>query len=144
MSVLTWRALRLMAVLVVSGCLGSCGDSPTAPSLRTVTGTWVSSDRTFTWILTQSGTTVTGTHVSTDGQAPVAITGALSGPEFSFRVVTGERVVSFLDPPEVVDVGWGARVDVTGEQMTGSIFPLSSQYRYWFREITMRRVDSSR
>jgi hypothetical protein len=140
----TCRAVRLLTVLALSGCLGSCGDSPTAPGLRTVTGTWVSSDRTFTWILAQSGTTVTGTHVSTDGQPAVAINGALSGAEFSFSVITGQRVLTFTDPPQVTEVGWGARVDVSGDQMTGSISSIGSPFRYNFRDITLRRVDTSR
>jgi hypothetical protein len=144
MSASTLRAGRLVAVLVASGFLGSCGDSPTAPSRPTVTGTWVASDRSFTWTLAQSGTTVTGTHVSTDGQPAVAINGTLSGAEFSFRVITGERVVTFLDPPEVVEVGWGVRVDVDGERMTGSISSIGSPFRYNFRDITLRRVDTSR
>jgi hypothetical protein len=145
MSASTFRAMRLLAVLVLSGCLGSCGDSPTAPSLHTLSGTWVSSDRSFTWILAQSGTTVTGTHVSTDGEPPVAINGVLSGREFSFRVVTGEQVQTFLlDVPRVVELGWAARVDVNGDRMTGSISPLYSPFRYYFREITLRRVHTSR
>jgi hypothetical protein len=145
MSASTFRAVRLMAVLVVAGCVGSCGDSPTAPSRQTVTGTWVSSDRSFTWTLAQSGTTVTGTHVPTDGQPAVAINGVFSGTEFSFRVITGERVVTFLlDGPEIVEVGWSARVDVNGDRMTGSISSIGSPFRYSFHEITMRRVDTSR
>ena len=144
MSASTFRAVCVMAVLVGAGSLESCGGSPTAPSPPSVTGTWVSSDRTFTWILAQSGTTVTGTHVPTDDGPAVAISGAFAGGEFSFKVITGERVVSFLDPPEVVEVGWGARVDVSGDQMTGSISSIGSPFRYSFRDITMRRVDTSR
>lgn len=137
--------LRLMTALALAACVASCGDSPAAPSrASTVTGTWVSSDRSFTWMLTQSGLAVTGTQVSTDGQPPVAINGTFEGGEFSFRVITGQRVVSFLDPPEVVEVGWGARVSVSGDQMTGSIGSIGSAFRYSFRDITLRRVDSSR
>jgi hypothetical protein len=144
MSASTFRGVRPMVVLVLAACLGSCGDSPTAPRRPTVTGTWVSSDRSFTWVLAQSGTTVTGTHVSTDGQPAVAINGTLAGTEFTFRVITGERVVSFLDPPEVVEVGWGARVDVSGDQMSGSISSIGSPFRYAFHDISLRRVDTSR
>ena len=144
MSGTTVRAVRLLAVLVLSGVLGSCGDSPTAPARRTLTGTWVSADRSFTWVLVQSGTTVTGTHTSTGGEPPVAISGSVSGAEFSFSVITGERVDSSVDPPRPAPLGWSARVDVDGDRMTGSIYPIWSAYRWWFRDITMRRVESTR
>jgi hypothetical protein len=144
MSASMCRVVRLIAVLVVSGCLAGCGDTPTEPTRQTVTGTWVSSDRSFTWILTQSGTTVTGTHLSSNGEPAVAINGTCSGAEFSFSVITGQRPLLFADPPQMTDVGWGARVDVKGNQMTGSISTIGSPYRYNFSAITMRRVDTSR
>ena len=145
MSAWMYRAMRLIAVLVLSAFLGSCSDSPSSPSrATTLSGTWVSTDRTFTWILAQSGSTVTGSHVPTDGQPAVPIAGTFTGSEFSFRVITGERLVTFLDPPQVTEVGWGARVDVNGEQMTGSISSIGSAFRYNFHEITLRRVDAGR
>jgi len=144
MSVSTFRAVRLIAVLVASVFLGSCGDSPTAPSPPTVTGTWVAADRSFTWILAQSGATVTGTHIPADGEPAVAINGTLSDGQFSFSVITGERLLTFTDPPQMTDVGWGARVAVNGDQMTGSISAIGSAFRYWFRDIAVRRVDTSR
>ena len=146
MSASTFRVVRLIAVLVVASCLASCGDSPAAPTRQTdtVTGTWVSSDRSFTWILAQSGTTVTGMHVSSDGQPAIPINGTYSGTEFSFSVITGERLLTFTDPPQMTDVGWGARVDVNGDQMTGSISSIGSPFRYNFSSVTMRRVDTSR
>jgi len=109
-----------------------------------VTGTWVAADRSFTWILAQSGSTVTGTHIPANGEPAVAINGTLSDGQFSFRVVTGEQVLTFLlDTPQVVEVGWSARVAVNGDHMTGSISPIWTPYRYWFRDITVRRIDTS-
>ena len=137
------RGLRMLAALFLSAFVAGCGTSPASPSASTsgVTGTWVDTDRTFTWSLVQSGTTVTGTHTDARSGEVTPIIGEIAAQHFEFRVITGERVVTFLDPPQTVDVGWGAQADVDGSRMTGSIFTIGSPFRYSFREITMRRLD---
>lgn len=146
MSATSRRGARWLAMILATAGVTGCGESPTAPGavVTDVSGTWVSTDRRFRWTLTQANSTVTGTHLDNNTARVTPIHGEIAGRRFAFTVVTGQRLVTFLDPPQIVEQGWRAQADVAGRRMTGSLSTFGSGFRESITEITMRRVDSAR
>lgn len=140
---------RTAAAVVLLTLATACSDqAPTAPSESSdLTGRWFSGDNRLRLDLVQSGPSVQGTVVYLDGAAPPApIVPEVTPGRFGFRVVTHSELATFLDPPQMVEHGWGITATVAGSRMTGTIswFGIPGRYPRVIREITFVRIGATR
>jgi hypothetical protein len=137
---------RRLGITLLAACAVACGGSPTAPrpAAVDVDGTWTSADRSFRWVLTATGTTVTGLHVPTDGLPAAPFTGELTGDTVSFSVVTGEYLSPAVDPPQRTNIGWRAQVEVDGNRMTGTISTFGTQNQPYVTPVSLQRIHTAR
>ncbi len=139
-----WRRLTIVTVLACLAAAACSSEQPTEPTRsRGVTGSWVANDQRLRLDLVASGSTVQGTATYLDGTAPpTPIVQEITDSDVGFRVVTGESLVTFLDPPQMVQEGWRITAEVTGDRMIGTIswFGVAGRYPRVIQPITFVRL----